>query len=224
MLFYGNIGLAAGAGETLGRGHAHFLGLLIFQLAALYLIVPVLTAGAITAEKERGTLALLLVTTLSPRQIVLQKYASRMTPILSFVFLSFPLMAITYTFGGVTITDLVLGIVLLIYTCVALGAFAILCSACFRTTVEALCATYVGFPIFAVVFPGVCGLFWLPHPGGGDAEVTLKLVAWPRPDMPRFSSWPACRSRKASWSAGRSCRTAASRCSFSAGSIAAMKR
>jgi ABC-type transport system involved in multi-copper enzyme maturation permease subunit len=176
-LFYGNVGLTAGASETLGRGHAHFMGLLFFQLAALYLIVPVLTAGAITAEKERETLALLLVTTLSPRQIVLQKYASRMTPILSFVFLSFPLMAITYTFGGVTITELVLGIVLLIYTCVALGAFAILCSACFRTTVEALCATYVGFPIFAVVFPGVCGLFWLPHARGGDAEVTLKLIA-----------------------------------------------
>ncbi len=89
-LFYGNIGLAAGASETLGRGRSHFIGLLIFQLAALYVIVPVLTAGAITAEKERATLALLLVTTLSPRQIVLQKFASRMTPILSFVLLSFP--------------------------------------------------------------------------------------------------------------------------------------
>ncbi len=182
MLFYGNIGLAAGAGETLGRGYAHFMGLLTFQLAALYLIVPVLTASAITAEKERGTLALLLVTTLSPRQIVLQKYASRMTPILSFVFLSFPLLAITYTFGGVSITDLVLGIILLVYTCLELGAFAILCSACFRTTVEALCATYIGFPIFALAFPGACSTSWLtsagPRAAGTpSAEVTLGLVA-----------------------------------------------
>jgi ABC-type transport system involved in multi-copper enzyme maturation permease subunit len=182
-LFYGNIGLTAGASETLGRGHAHFMGLLFFQLAALYLIVPVLTASAITAEKERETLALLLVTTLSPRQIVLQKYASRMTPILSFVFLSFPLMAITYTFGGVTITDLVLGIVLLIYMCLELGAFAILCSAIFRTTVEALCATYLGFPILALAFPGVCSSQFMAsasigsgHPPAVSPEVTLGLV------------------------------------------------
>ena len=77
-------------------------------------------------------------------------------PLVHVSFSSFPLMAITYTFGGVTITDLVLGVVFLIYTCLELGAFAILCSAFFRTTVEALCATYVGFPIFALAFPGAC--------------------------------------------------------------------
>jgi len=143
-LFYANIGVSAGAGQTLGRGGDHFSALLTLQLAALYLIVPLLTAGAITAEKERETLALLLLTTLTPRQIVLQKFASRMTPILSFVFLSFPLLAITYTFGGITIEELLMGILLLVSTCLELGAFAILCSAHFRTTVQALAATYLG--------------------------------------------------------------------------------
>ncbi len=83
--------------------------------------MPIVTAGALTTEKERETLALLLLTTLTPRQIVLQKYASRMTPIMSFVFLSFPLMAITYTFGGVTIEELVMGILLLVFTSLVQG-------------------------------------------------------------------------------------------------------
>lgn len=157
-LFYANIGVSAGAGQTLGRGAAHFQGLLMFQIAALYLIVPLFTAGAITAEKERQTLALLLLTTLTPRQIVVQKFASRMTPILSFVFLSFPLLAIAYTFGGVTIAELLIGILMLVYTCLELGAFAILCSVYFRTTVEALAATYLGCPLFAFVCPGSCSL------------------------------------------------------------------
>jgi ABC-type transport system involved in multi-copper enzyme maturation permease subunit len=143
-LFYANIGVSAGAGQTLGRGRDHFAALMTFQMAALFLIVPLLTAGAIAAEKERETLALLLLTTLTPRQIVLQKFASRMTPILSFVFLSFPLLALTYTFGGVTVEQLALGILMLVFTCLELGAFAILCSAWFRTTVQALAAAYVG--------------------------------------------------------------------------------
>jgi ABC-type transport system involved in multi-copper enzyme maturation permease subunit len=157
-LFYAHIGVSAEAGQTLGRGADHFSALMTFQLAALYLIVPLLTAGAITAEKERETLSLLLLTTLTPRQIVMQKFISRMTPILSFVFLSFPLMAITYTFGGISIEMLVLGIVVLIFTCLELGAFAILCSAYYRTTVEALAATYLGCPLFAWVCPGTCSM------------------------------------------------------------------
>ena len=87
-------------------------------------------------RKERETLALLLVTTLTPRQIVLQKFVARMASVLWFVFLSFPLLAITYTFGGVTVEELLIGIVLLVFTCLVLGAVAIMCSAYFRTTFE----------------------------------------------------------------------------------------
>lgn len=156
-LFYANIGVSADPGEALGRGRLHFSRLLIFQIAALYLIVPLLTAGAITAEKQSDTLVLLLLTTLTPRQIVVQKFASRMTPILTFVCLSFPLLAITYTFGGVTLGELIFGILLLISTCVQLGAFAILCSAYCVTTAQSLVVTYVGYAAFlwiAFLFTG----------------------------------------------------------------------
>jgi ABC-type transport system involved in multi-copper enzyme maturation permease subunit len=154
-LFYANIGVSAGAGQTLGRGAGHFKNLLSFQLAALYLLVPILTAGALTVEKERETLSLLLLTTLTPRQIVLQKYAGRMVPLLSFLFLSFPLLAITYTFGGVTIEELVIGIVLLVFTCLVLGALAIMWSAYFRTTFESLIVSYLA-SFLLVGFAGIC--------------------------------------------------------------------
>jgi ABC-type transport system involved in multi-copper enzyme maturation permease subunit len=176
-LFYANIGVSAGAGQTLGRGAAHFGNLMIFQLAALYLIVPILTAGAVTAEKERETLSLLLLTTLTPRQIVMQKFASRMTPILSFVFLSFPLLAITYTFGGVTIQELVLGIFVLLAAALELGAFAIMCSTYFRTTVEALIATYVGCPLITATCPGSCLFLMRPPNGETVSLVSIALVS-----------------------------------------------
>jgi ABC-type transport system involved in multi-copper enzyme maturation permease subunit len=164
-LFYGNIGLSAEAGQTLGRGADHFAWIMSFQLAVLYALVPIIAAEAIAAEKQRDTLALLLVTTLTPRQIVLQKFAARTASILSFVCLSFPLLAITYTFGGVTPGELVLGMLGLIFSCLQLGALAILCSAYFRTTAQALAVTYVAFLILRffssnsfLAPPGVAGI------------------------------------------------------------------
>jgi ABC-type transport system involved in multi-copper enzyme maturation permease subunit len=166
-LFYGNIGVSAEAGQTLGRGADHFAWIMSFQLAVLYAFVPIITAEAIAAEKQRDTLALLLVTTLTPRQIVLQKFAARTASILSFVCLSFPLLAITYTFGGVASGELVLGMFGLIFSCLQLGALAILCSAYFRTTAQALAVTYVVFLILHYLTsdsflapPGVGGIIF----------------------------------------------------------------
>src|SRR5580704_10213387 len=87
-LFYGNIGVSAQAAQALGRGADHFAWLMSIQLGVLYALVPIIAAGAIAAEKQRDTLGLLLVTTLTPRQIVLQKFAARTASILSFVCLS----------------------------------------------------------------------------------------------------------------------------------------
>ncbi len=84
--------MSAEAGQALGRGAQHFALLMSIQLAVLYTLVPILAAGAIAAEKQQDTLALLLVTTLTPWQIVLQKFAARTASILSFVCLSFPLV------------------------------------------------------------------------------------------------------------------------------------
>jgi ABC-type transport system involved in multi-copper enzyme maturation permease subunit len=143
-LFYGDIGVTAGAGQSLGRGAAHFAWIMSLQLAVLSAVVPIMTAEAIAAERQRDTLVLLLVTTLTPQQIILQKFAARTASILGFVCLSFPLLAITYTFGGVTPGALILGMAELIIACLQLGAFAILCSAYFRTTAQALAASYLG--------------------------------------------------------------------------------
>jgi ABC-type transport system involved in multi-copper enzyme maturation permease subunit len=175
VLFYANLGIGATARQTLGRGSTYFAILLTFQLVVMYLVVPLLTAGAIAGERQRETLVLLLLSPLTPRQIVLQKYLSRMTPVLSFVFLSFPLLAITYTFGGVTVAELILGIVVLIFVCLELGAFGIMCSAWCATTAQALGATYVGALLFPWFCSGVCCT--LPAAGLWGAENVSHVAA-----------------------------------------------
>jgi ABC-type transport system involved in multi-copper enzyme maturation permease subunit len=182
-LFYGNIGVSADAGQSLGRGADHFAWLISIQLAVLYALVPIITAEAVAGEKQRDTLALLLVTTLTPRQIILQKFAARTASILSFVCLSFPLLAITYTFGGVTPGELVAGMFGLLVACLQLGALAILCSTYFQTTAQALVMTYLVFlgVHFAWFLASDSTTFFAPPSLGGiifDAITVWLCLAW----------------------------------------------
>jgi ABC-type transport system involved in multi-copper enzyme maturation permease subunit len=155
VLFYGN--LFQGATRGLGQGRFMFENLLTYQFWAICLFLPATSSGVLTAEKERNALGLIMLTTLRPWEIVVQKFLGRQIPMLSFLLLSLPLMAIAYSYGGVTQTHLWAGILLLFVTSLEIGALAVMCSAYFRTTAEAFVATYVLFPLL-LTFPP----FWVP--------------------------------------------------------------
>ncbi|HVJ68184.1 MAG TPA: ABC transporter permease subunit, partial [Caulifigura sp.] len=124
-------------------GRELFLQLVFIQQVAILLLVPSMTASALTQEKERETLALLLLTTISPAEIILQKFLSRVVTVLSYVMLSFPLLAVAYAYGGVPVVTLGATCAVLVLTVIYHAAFSIMCSSYFRTTVEALIAVYV---------------------------------------------------------------------------------
>lgn len=127
----------------LGQGRQMFEGLIYLQFTGIYLFMPALTCGVITGEKERNTFGLLLLTKLSPGVILLEKYCSRLVTMGTFLLLSMPLLAFTYSLGGVTREYLTAGVVLLVLAALQAGAVALLCSAWFRTTVAAFVASYL---------------------------------------------------------------------------------
>lgn len=147
-LFVGGLFILFGRSTSvdglLGHGRGLFIDVLKIEYAALLLLVPAMTASALTVEKERETLPLLLLTRMSPSEIILQKYISRVVPILSYVLLSFPLMAVAYSYGGVTSADLIAACTTLLLAVLYSAAFSLLCSSYFRTTVEAVIAVYLG--------------------------------------------------------------------------------
>ena len=69
--------------RALGGGREIFRNMIHLQLAAIFVYVPALVAGAIAREKERGALSLLLLTTLGRGEIVIEKLLGRLVPILS---------------------------------------------------------------------------------------------------------------------------------------------
>ncbi len=175
-LFFGN--LTSGAADSLGRGRLIFLQFLEIQFWIIVLFLPAMTSGVITVEKERNALGVLMLTTLGPLRIILQKLLSRLIPMCSFLLLAMPLLAVAYSFGGVTESLLWGGIVMLFMTCVQIGVLSVLCSTWARTTPEALVLTYVSFFVLHVMFRP----FWLTgrlafagaqHSFAGDAVATL---------------------------------------------------
>lgn len=149
-VFYGNLGDDAGSTDVLGRGRGLLNQLVTIQLWGLYLFVPAMVSSAITMEKERSTFDMLLTTKLRPWEIVVQKLIGRLVPVFTFLLLALPLLAIAYSFGGVTQGQLWGSIALLLLTCLQAGSLSIMCSAFFRSTPEAFVASYLLFAMVGV--------------------------------------------------------------------------
>lgn len=130
--------------NVLGEGREIFRTVVWLQFAGIYLFLPALMCGAIAHERQRDSLALLLATDLRPWEILIQKFAGRLVPMISFLLLSMPLLlAIAYAFGGVTTDSLFSTTLLLAATCLQVGAFCMMVSAWCRTTTSAFIASYL---------------------------------------------------------------------------------
>lgn len=127
----------------LGQGRAMVHALYAAMLFTLYALAPALSCGAITSEKEKQTLCLLLITRMSPLSIVLEKVASRMLPLLSLVTVSLPLFCVGWLYGGVSFSEVLWGIVFLLYIVFQITTIAIFCSALLKTSSAAFWSTYL---------------------------------------------------------------------------------
>lgn len=154
---YGDVvGGGAGSGvANLGRGRVLFQSLIKVQFTAIIVLLPALCCGAITSEKERDTLGLLLLTQLSPTTIVLEKLISRLLTMGTYQLLSLPLFAVVYGMGGVELHDVVASIWFLFWWTVLVGAWSIFCSAWHRTTSGAFISAYAMMPL-GVCFAATC--------------------------------------------------------------------
>jgi len=138
----------------LGQGREMVTVMFITVMMTLYALGPAMTCGAITTEKEKQTLGLLMISRLRPGGLVFEKMVSRALPLISLLVASSPLFAICYLFGGLTLEETLTGIVivgLVLYQiiCVAVFSSAILETsiAAFWMTYGLLAVMYFGWPI-----------------------------------------------------------------------------
>ncbi len=158
----GGLGRRLPVMSLMGAGSLLFPRLVPPLFMAVQLLMPSLVCGSITTEKERNTLGTLFVTRLSPLTIVLEKLGSRLMPMLTFLLLSFPILAFVYSLGGVDQRLLWSTLWLVFWECLLYGSIGLMCSAWYTTTVGAFVASYV---LSAVLFTLTrLSPHWFPTP------------------------------------------------------------
>lgn len=151
--------------DLIGSGGTLHLVLYITLLCIVYLFAPALSCSAFTAEKEKQTLGLLLISRLSPFSLIVEKVCSRMIPILSLVIGSAPLFGIAFLMGGVTVADTLGAVACLVYVTLQVTVVAVSVSAIMKSSVAAFWVT--NFVLAAMYFtaPLLSEMSWLPWQG-----------------------------------------------------------
>ena len=119
-----------------------FAVLTILQMALVLFITPSLTAGAISSEREKQTLNILLTTTQSSTQIVIGKLLSSVAFLVLMLVAGLPLYSLVFLFGGVSPSQLISIFLFYLVTVVAIGSIGVMFSTITKRTIVAMIATY----------------------------------------------------------------------------------
>lgn len=159
--------------------YSSFLSLYIFvasiEFVMILVIMPALTSGSISGERERQTLNLLLTTRMTPADIVVGKLLASLSTVLLLVVSSFPVLALVFIYGGVTVWDIALVFITFLSTALLTGSIGICCSSVFKRTTIATAASYCAI---AVLMLGTTGLSRFGSPsrnGAGSIQGFLLL-------------------------------------------------
>ncbi|MEK4228562.1 ABC transporter permease [Solibacillus sp. FSL H8-0538] len=128
-----------------------FCALTVLQMGLVLFMTPALTAGAISSEREKQTLNILLTTTQTSSQIIIGKLLSSIAFLLLILFATMPLYSLVFLFGGISPSQLLSVFFFFILTVFAIGSLGILFSTITKKTVVSMISTY-GATIFLTVF------------------------------------------------------------------------
>ncbi len=158
-----NFGALTYATAQIGRGV--FIALLLLETLLVMFLAPAFTAGAISLEREKQTIDMLITTPISSLAIVLGKLFSALTYVFLLIIASIPLTALVFVFGGVAPEDMIKGYAMLLATAIGLGSIGLFCSALFRRTQAATVVTY--FVVLAITLGAFfVWVFWGVMTGG----------------------------------------------------------
>ncbi len=111
------------------------------ECGLLSLIVPIITSGSISGERERQTLDIMLTTPVSPFSIAVGKLGSAMMVVMMYMITSIPVMAISFVLGGMSWWALLGLFAMLLYLGIYVGSVGVFCSSVVKKSVMATILT-----------------------------------------------------------------------------------
>lgn len=165
----------------MGYGGEIAVALYVTDLIAIFLLLPALACSAISTEREKQTLGLILISRITPTKLIIEKLLTRLVPVLVLIVMTTPMFALAYVLGGVSVSALFGALLALLTAAMQVSTAAIACSALFRTTLESFWATYLLLIAFALGPPVLYMLEILPDfqlvTGlGGDQAAGLFVI------------------------------------------------
>lgn len=139
-----------GTYATAAIGQGIFAALLMLETLQVAFLAPSATAGAISMEREKQTLELLVVTPITSLAIVLGKLLSALVYVWLLIAASIPLTAVVFVYGGVAPEDVLRGYLVLVVTALGLGAFGLFCSSLVKRTQAATAITIFGVLVMTI--------------------------------------------------------------------------
>jgi ABC-2 type transport system permease protein len=139
-----------GANASATIGQAIFARLSVFQLLLVGVLAPAFTTGAISLEREKATLDLLITTPLRPGAIVVGKLFSALAFVLLMILAGIPVSALVLMYGGVSADDIVRQLVVLVTAAIGFGVMGLFFSALTKRTQAATVVTYSAILVLMV--------------------------------------------------------------------------
>jgi ABC-type transport system involved in multi-copper enzyme maturation permease subunit len=135
-------GGASLANASASIGQAIFSMLSVFQLLLVAFIAPAFTAGAISLEREKQTLDLLITTPMRPGAIVVGKLLAALAFVFLMILAAVPVSALVLMYGGATVDDILRQQLILFASAIGFGVIGVFFSALVRRTQAATVLTY----------------------------------------------------------------------------------
>lgn len=160
----------------LGQGREMVSVLFVTIMITIYALGPAMTCGAITTEKEKQTLGLLMISRIRPGGLVFEKMVSRALPLISLIVASSPLFAICYLFGGLSLEETLAGVLVILLVLYQIICVSVFCSAILETSIAAFWMTYVTLAVMYFAWPVLHELGFVPGAPSSslpDAEFML---------------------------------------------------
>ena len=129
------------------RGQELFRWLFGGQIALILAILPALATGALAQERERQTLQPLILTPLSPLQIVWGKAGGVLSLVGLMLLATLPLTSLCFLLGGVDTGMLVAAYSAILGLAIFTTGFGLYCSARWQSATRALMTCYALLPI-----------------------------------------------------------------------------
>jgi len=166
-----------------------FKYLSIIQLGMVCILAPLLTAAAITQEKDSQTFNILLSTPLTNGQIVFGSLLSRLFFVFVLLIAGIPLFCIMMIYGGVTGDKITLSIALAAATALLTGSLAISISVIRVGTGRTIFSFYLAIAIYLIVVYSLSSASGLIPPEAEPAPGREARMSWLAAFHPFLSLW-----------------------------------